>query len=125
MALSTKQDILENRKITHSPSFEPPLLEFENDIRKEVDTIHNTNLHPTDCPPDLTEEQCKAMVPPHTGYKKVLVTGGAGFIGSHVAEYLLARGDDVVIIDEMNEYCTCDSMLPVALCMRVLDTFTH
>jgi len=44
------------------------------------------------------------IVEPHIGYKKVLVTGGAGFIGSHVAEYLLARGDDVVIIDEMNEY---------------------
>ena len=36
--------------------------------------------------------------------KVVLVTGGAGFIGSHVAEFLLARGDKVVIIDEMNEY---------------------
>jgi UDP-glucuronate 4-epimerase len=44
------------------------------------------------------------LVQPHTGYKKVLVTGGAGFIGSHVAEYLLSRGDDVVIIDEMNDY---------------------
>ncbi len=44
------------------------------------------------------------IVEPHVGYKKVLVTGGAGFIGSHVAEYLLARGDDVVIIDEMNNY---------------------
>merc|ERR1712071_673639 len=44
------------------------------------------------------------IVEPHVGYKKVLVTGGAGFIGSHVAEYLLARGDDVVIIDEMNDY---------------------
>jgi UDP-glucuronate 4-epimerase len=43
-------------------------------------------------------------VDPHVGYKKVLVTGGAGFIGSHVAEYLLARGDDVVIVDEMNDY---------------------
>eukprot|EP00549_Striatella_unipunctata_P011761 CAMPEP_0118696476 /NCGR_PEP_ID=MMETSP0800-20121206/13865_1 /TAXON_ID=210618 ORGANISM="Striatella unipunctata, Strain CCMP2910" /NCGR_SAMPLE_ID=MMETSP0800 /ASSEMBLY_ACC=CAM_ASM_000638 /LENGTH=408 /DNA_ID=CAMNT_0006595587 /DNA_START=78 /DNA_END=1304 /DNA_ORIENTATION=+ len=40
----------------------------------------------------------------HVGYKKVLVTGGAGFIGSHVAEYLLRRGDDVVIVDEMNDY---------------------
>lgn len=38
------------------------------------------------------------------GYKKVLVTGGAGFIGSSVAEYLLSRGDDVVIIDEVNDY---------------------
>lgn len=44
------------------------------------------------------------LVEPHNGYKKVLVTGGAGFIGSHVAECLLARGDDVVIIDEMNDY---------------------
>lgn len=40
----------------------------------------------------------------HVGYKKVLVTGGAGFIGSNVAEYLLNRGDDVVIVDEMNDY---------------------
>jgi dTDP-L-rhamnose 4-epimerase len=29
----------------------------------------------------------------------VLVTGGAGFIGAHVAEALLARGDDVRIVD--------------------------
>lgn len=44
------------------------------------------------------------VVEPHIGYKKVLVTGGAGFIGSHVADALLARGDDVVIVDEMNDY---------------------
>lgn len=43
-------------------------------------------------------------VEPHVGYKKVLVTGGGGFIGSHVADFLLARGDDVVIVDEMNDY---------------------
>jgi UDP-glucuronate 4-epimerase len=44
------------------------------------------------------------VLEPHTGHKKVLVTGGAGFIGSSVARYLLARGDDVVIIDEVNDY---------------------
>jgi UDP-glucose 4-epimerase len=31
-----------------------------------------------------------------------LVTGGAGFIGSHVAEALVARGDDVVILDDLS-----------------------
>jgi UDP-glucuronate 4-epimerase len=36
--------------------------------------------------------------------KTVLVTGGAGFIGSHVADVLLGRGDDVIIVDEMNDY---------------------
>lgn len=45
-----------------------------------------------------------AAVEPHVGYKKVLVTGGAGFIGSHVAQFLLERGDDVVIVDEVNDY---------------------
>mmetsp|Transcript_7208 Transcript_7208/g.16393 ORF Transcript_7208/g.16393 Transcript_7208/m.16393 type:complete len:448 (-) Transcript_7208:58-1401(-) len=44
------------------------------------------------------------IISPHVGYKKVLVTGGAGFVGSSVAEALLARGDDVVIVDEMNDY---------------------
>jgi len=31
--------------------------------------------------------------------RRVLVTGGAGFIGSHLCERLLARGDDVLCID--------------------------
>jgi UDP-glucuronate 4-epimerase len=34
----------------------------------------------------------------------VLVTGAAGFIGYHVAEALLARGEDVVGLDELNAY---------------------
>jgi UDP-glucuronate decarboxylase len=31
--------------------------------------------------------------------KRVLITGGAGFIGSHLCERLLARGDEVLCID--------------------------
>eukprot|EP00934_Nitzschia_sp_Nitz4_P003399 Nitzschia sp. Nitz4//scaffold141_size107518//88794//90010//NITZ4_004294-RA/size107518-augustus-gene-0.99-mRNA-1//-1//CDS//3329536342//3389//frame0 len=54
--------------------------------------------------PNGIVQEHPTFVDPHTGYKKVLVTGGAGFIGSHVADYLLSRGDDVVIIDEMNDY---------------------
>jgi UDP-glucuronate 4-epimerase len=35
---------------------------------------------------------------------KVLVTGVAGFIGMHVAQRLLARGDTVIGIDNLNDY---------------------
>lgn len=51
---------------------------------------------------------------PHTGKKTVLVTGGAGFIGSWVADTLLARGDDVVIVDEV-----------CVLSVRTLSQYTH
>jgi UDP-glucose 4-epimerase len=33
---------------------------------------------------------------------KVLVTGGAGFIGSHIADAFIARGDAVVVLDNLS-----------------------
>ena len=33
---------------------------------------------------------------------RALVTGGAGFIGSHLIDRLVARGDDVVVIDNLS-----------------------
>jgi UDP-glucuronate 4-epimerase len=35
---------------------------------------------------------------------KILVTGSAGFIGFHLAQYLVNRGDEVVGIDNLNDY---------------------
>lgn len=35
---------------------------------------------------------------------RVLVTGAAGFIGSHLAEKLARRGDDVIGLDNFNDY---------------------
>ena len=37
---------------------------------------------------------------------KILLTGAAGFIGFHLAKRLLERGDEIVGIDNMNDYYT-------------------
>ena len=35
---------------------------------------------------------------------EVLITGGAGFIGSHAAEHLLSQGNSVTILDDFNSF---------------------
>lgn len=56
---------------------------------------------------------------------KVFVTGTAGFIGSHVAHVLLARGDEVVGLDNLNDYY--DVSLKRARLSRLLEKpgYTH
>lgn len=56
---------------------------------------------------------------------KVLVTGTAGFIGSHVALKLLERGDEVIGVDNLNDYY--DVNLKKARLARFIDhpRYTH
>lgn len=56
---------------------------------------------------------------------KILVTGTAGFIGSHVAHALLARGEEIVGFDNLNDYY--DVTLKHARLARLLDKsgYTH
>ena len=50
---------------------------------------------------------------------KILVTGAAGFIGSQVSQRLLARGDEVVGLDNLNDYY--DVSLKEARLKRLID----
>ena len=33
---------------------------------------------------------------------KILITGGAGFIGSHLSDRLLERGDEIFVVDDLS-----------------------
>ena len=48
----------------------------------------------------------------YNGHKRVLVTGGAGFLGSHLCEVLLERGDRVVCVDNLLTGTPCN-ILPL------------
>jgi UDP-glucuronate 4-epimerase len=86
----------------YSPSVSKPCVEVE------VTSTTTTDNDSVSISTASSSWENTEVVEPHTGYKKVLVTGGAGFIGSHVADHLLARGDDVVIVDEINDYYDTD-----------------
>ena len=39
--------------------------------------------------------------------KKILVTGGAGFVGSHLCECLLNKGNNVICLDDFSSGAVC------------------
>lgn len=58
---------------------------------------------------------------------RILVTGGAGFIGSHVAECLLSRGHSVIVVDdlstgEVQNLPAGATLHRLSICSDVLDT---
>jgi UDP-glucuronate decarboxylase len=56
--------------------------------------LHTSNYSAKDGKGSWTEEVMMSL-----GRKRILVTGGAGFLGSHLCERLLAQGNDILCVD--------------------------
>ena len=53
----------------------------------------------------LSSAQMQLSGNSHAPSKKILITGGGGFIGSHLLEFLLDRGDSVTVLDDFSTGC--------------------
>ncbi|MCA9024518.1 MAG: GDP-mannose 4,6-dehydratase [Planctomycetaceae bacterium] len=65
---------------------------------------NSTTSRPVD---DTDSQSLRQKASPHIRKKdpktmRVLITGGAGFVGSHLADAYLERGDEVVVIDDLS-----------------------
>lgn len=58
-----------------------------------------------------TEKKTLVKTKPRVESRRVLVTGGAGFVGSHVCDALIARGDYVSISFLTDQQCVGSSQL--------------
>ena len=54
---------------------------------------------------------------------KILVTGCAGFIGSHTCEYLLKRGEKVLGVDNLNNYYSVERKLENLKVLKKYENF--
>ncbi len=57
--------------------------------------------------------------------KKILITGGAGFIGAHLAQRLLAAGKEVVALDNLNDYYDPQLKMARMAALAKGEGFTH
>ena len=75
-----------------------------SELSEQSTSSDSEHSYDTDYDDDAVDDVDTGSVEPHIGRKVVMVTGVAGFIGSHCAERLLARGDIVIGVDEVNNY---------------------
>jgi UDP-glucuronate decarboxylase len=79
---------------TRSLSVEKQLTEVEQRIAQDYDILATQSL-PTSTTPYIMKTQ---KLPDHQR-KKILVTGGAGFVGSHLVDKLMMEGHEVTVVD--------------------------
>ncbi|KAL3839580.1 hypothetical protein ACJIZ3_024171 [Penstemon smallii] len=84
--------VTENREsVVNYPDHEESGHDYENRHFADLNTVGNGNRYSNGV----------GRVPVGIGSKRkrIVVTGGAGFVGSHLVDKLIARGDDVIVID--------------------------
>lgn len=73
----------------------------DSTLPKSVSLFDRESLPNRKTYPRSTMRQQSGRIPVGIGRKRlrIVVTGGAGFVGSHLVDKLIARGDDVIVID--------------------------
>lgn len=70
-------------------------------LHKLVDSVFNSGAGLCRQPASLVRDTDITIVPPNPDKKPVLITGGAGFVGTNLAKALLDSGEQVMIFDNL------------------------
>jgi UDP-glucuronate decarboxylase len=75
-----------------------PSRSLATDVEQRLMEDHNV-LSRQSLPTATTPTVMKTIVLPDHQRKKILVTGGAGFVGSHLVDKLMMEGHEVIVVD--------------------------
>jgi hypothetical protein len=75
-----------------------PTRSLATDVEQRLMEDHNVLSHQS-LPTATTPIVMKTNVLPDHHRKKILVTGGAGFVGSHLVDKLMMEGHEVIVVD--------------------------
>lgn len=75
-------------------------------MKTETGTLHPTVVRKVGSENETTQSE-HDVAPVGQRHAKILVTGGAGYIGSHVCVELLRNGYDVVVLDNFSNSSPC------------------
>lgn len=70
-------------------------------LNELVESVFHSGAGLSRAPATLTRSQYMSTVTPRQNRKPVLITGGAGFVGTNVAERLIQQGESVLIFDNL------------------------